>query len=184
MVLTFPNQLTLLRMAFTPLFVIALIYRQPGWALAIFVLAGLTDALDGFLARHLNQKTALGAFLDPMADKILVTAAYILLSIPAINPSNTIPLWLTALVIGRDTIIVIAALIIHLAHGRRSFQPTFWGKTATLFQVAAVFIVLLLNFLERQPSALQAVFVGVLAMTLISGFHYLSTLPRLAHPDV
>ncbi len=183
MILTFPNQLTLLRMAIVPVFVIALIYNEPGWALGVFLLAGLTDAFDGYLARRLNQKTALGAFLDPMADKLLVTSGYILLAIPSINPANTIPMWLTILVIGRDFIIVLAALIIHMTHGRRGFPPTALGKVATFVQVGAVFLVLLLNYLAVHPAAIQWVFVAVLGMTLLSGFHYLSTLPRLSGND-
>lgn len=184
MILTFPNQLTLLRMAFIPVFILALLYREPGWALAVFLMAGVTDVLDGFLARRLNQKTALGALLDPMADKLLVTAGYVLLSIPSVNALNTIPIWLTTIVISRDVIIIIAAVIIHLTYGRRSFPPTVLGKLCTLTQVATVFLVLLLNHLHRQPAGMQWVFAMALGITLLSGFHYLSTLPRLARPDV
>ncbi|MEW6364040.1 MAG: CDP-alcohol phosphatidyltransferase family protein [Acidobacteriota bacterium] len=183
MLLTFPNQLTLLRMVFVPVFIMALIYDQEGWALLVFVLAGITDALDGLLARVLDQKTTLGAFLDPMADKLLITAAFVLLSIPSVNPANTIPLWLTILVISRDVIISLSALFIHMSYGRRKFPPSRLGKTATLVDIGAVFVVLWLNYRGLQPAAIQWVFLITLAITLLSGFHYLSILPRLARGD-
>ncbi len=181
--MTFPNQLTLLRMGIVPIFIIALIYGNTGLALLVFLLAGVTDGLDGLLARRLNQKTALGAFLDPMADKLLITSAFVLLSMPGINPANTIPMWLTILVISRDVIIVLAALIIHMAYGRRTFNPSIFGKVATSVQVSVVFLVLLLNWLSLQPQAIRYAFDAVLAITLLSGFHYLATLPRLASSD-
>jgi len=183
MLMTFPNQLTLLRMGFIPVFIISIIYGKNGLALLIFLIAGLTDALDGILARRLNQRTAIGAFLDPMADKLLVTAAFVVLSMPDICPFNCFPLWLTTLVISRDVIIVVAALIIHMSYGRRSFLPSPYGKVATTVQVAAVFIVLLLNWLEWQPPLVNIVYAAVLVMTIVSGLHYLWTLPRLANSD-
>jgi len=106
-VFTIANQLTLLRMLLIPAFVILTIYGEFGWALAVFALAGLTDLLDGVAARMAGQKSELGAWLDPAADKLLLVTTFIVLSLPNIGLVNQIPLWLTVLVISRDVGIVL-----------------------------------------------------------------------------
>ena len=172
MTLTLANQLTLLRLALVPAFVILVLYGRMGWALAAFVTAGITDGLDGLIARWTNKRTALGAFLDPMADKQLLVSAFVVLSLPGIGLVNRIPVWLTVLVLSRDVAIVATVAIVSLTLGPRTFPPSIFGKVATALYIVTVAVVLLFNFL-RQPSVAVDVAVWVsLAITLVSGFHY------------
>jgi cardiolipin synthase len=172
MSLTLANQLTLIRLALVPAFVILVLYGRMGWALAAFVTAGITDGLDGLIARWTNQRTALGAFLDPMADKLLLASAFVVLSLPDIGLVNRIPVWLTVLVISRDVAIVATVAIVSLTMGPRTFPPSVYGKVATGLYIVTVTVVLFFNFL-RQPSILVDISVWVsLAITLFSGFHY------------
>src|SRR5208282_6948962 len=115
-ILTVPNQLTFLRLGFLPFFIIAILYSHFKWALAILILAGLTDGLDGLLARGLNQKTPLGAYLDPIADKLLLSSSYFVLALKA-----RIPWWLTILVLGRDVLLLAACAVILITVGYRPF---------------------------------------------------------------
>jgi len=172
MSLTLANQLTLMRLALVPAFVILVLYGRMGWALAAFVTAGITDGLDGLIARWTNQRTALGAFLDPMADKLLLVSAFVVLSLPNIGLVNRIPVWLTVLVISRDVAIVATVAIVSLTLGPRTFPPSIYGKVATALYIVTIAVVLLFNFL-KQPSFVVDILVWVsLAITLISGFHY------------
>jgi len=141
--MTVPNLLSILRMGLVPLFIIAIIEGDSPRALAIFVVAGVTDALDGFIARFWEQQTLLGTYLDPIADKLLLTSAYVVLSIPALNPVLPIPMWVTGLVIARDVLIVVMAMSMYLATGVRSFPPTGIGKVTTMLQIATVAVLLL-----------------------------------------
>src|ERR1700691_1166456 len=125
-VFTVPNQLTFLRLGFLPFFIIAIHYRRYDMALALLIIAGLTDALDGVLARSLNQKTALGAYLDPIADKLLLSSSFVLLAL-----NRKISWWLTILVLGRDVLMLTTAAVILLTAGYRAFPPTFYGKLTT-----------------------------------------------------
>ena len=172
MSLTLANQLTLIRLALVPAFVILVLYGRMGWALAAFVTAGITDGLDGLIARWTNKRTALGAFLDPMADKLLLASAFVVLSLPDIGLVNRIPVWLTVLVISRDVAIVATVAIVSLTMGPRTFPPSVYGKIATALYIVTVAVVLLFNFL-KQPSIFVDISVWVsLAITLFSGFHY------------
>jgi cardiolipin synthase len=121
--LTLANQLTLLRMLLIPAFVILVIYGHLGWALTVFVTAGVTDGLDGLIARWSGQKTSLGAWLDPMADKLLLVTTFIVLTLPGLNLANRLPTWLTVCIISRDVVIVLTVAVVNLAIGRRTFQP-------------------------------------------------------------
>ncbi len=123
MKLTWPNLLSALRIGLVPIFIVVVIERRPGQALLIFAVAGLTDLLDGFFARFLKQQSVLGAYLDPAADKLLLTAAFVMLAIPGLFPGQQIPIWMTVLVISRDVTIVVIALIAHLAIGITKFPP-------------------------------------------------------------
>src|SRR5215470_19011117 len=116
-VLTTANQLTILRIVFVPVFIILLVYKEIGWALGTFVAAGITDVLDGIIARRFGQKTSIGAVLDPIADKLLMTTSVIVLSLPQMGFPNTIPRWLMILVISRDLFILLVSLIIVLMVG-------------------------------------------------------------------
>jgi len=143
-----------------------------GWALAAFVTAGITDGLDGLIARWTNSRTTLGAFLDPMADKLLLVSAFVVLSLPGIGLVNRIPVWLTVLVISRDVAIVATVAIVSLTLGPRTFPPSVYGKIATALYIVTIAVVLLFNFLE-QASVVVDIMVWVsLAITLLSGFHY------------
>jgi len=172
MSLTLANQLTLMRLALVPAFVILVLYGRMGWALAAFVAAGITDGLDGLIARWTNSRTALGAFLDPMADKLLLVSAFVVLSLPGIGLVNRIPVWLTVLVISRDVAIVATVAIVSLTLGPRTFPPSVYGKIATALYIVTIAVVLLFNFL-KQASVVVDIMVWVsLAITLVSGFHY------------
>src|ERR1700757_2700164 len=136
-VFTVPNQLTFLRLGFLPFFIITIHYHRYGIALAVLILAGLTDGLDGLLARSLNQKTRLGAYLDPIADKLLLSSSFVVLAL-----NGQIRWWLTILVLGRDVLILTTAAVILLTAGYRSFPPSVYGKLTTTLQILLVFTVL------------------------------------------
>ncbi len=172
-VLTYANQLTILRMIFVPCFVLLVIYGHPRTAAFIFFLAGLTDGLDGWLARVFQQKTNLGQFLDPMADKLLLTAAFVTLTVPSVPVAVHIPAWLTVLTISRDVVIALSALIIHLQTGHTKFPPTILGKCTTAAQLLLVADCMLVNFstFPWEPLFRPIIF-ATLIFTLLSGFHY------------
>ena len=171
--LTPANQLTILRMAFIPAFVILVVYNQLGWAFLIFLLAGITDGLDGLIARLLHQKTTLGALLDPIADKLLLTSSFVILSVKDLGLSNILPLWLTITVISRDIFLVTSALIIMLSTGHRNFPPSFYGKASTLIQLVTVTFVLFLNYKSYTTQWLLLLYILTGAITIISGIHYI-----------
>ena len=181
MTFTIPNLLSLLRMGLIPLFVIMVMNGDAPKALLIFVVAGVTDALDGFIARFWKQQSLLGAYLDPMADKLLLTTAYVVLSIPSLNHGGAqIPPWVTILVIARDVLIVAVALVLYLAVGVTKFPPSLIGKLNTFVQVAAIFLVLLSAVrLEFELVALIAVHLVAL-LTLASGVDYIVRANRMA----
>lgn len=173
MVLTYANQLTILRMAFVPCFVLLLIYGYPKSATVLFLIAAFTDGLDGLLARKLQQKTVLGSFLDPMADKILLTAAFVTLTVPSLPLALHIPTWLTILTISRDVIIALSVLIIHLQTQHAHFPPSLLGKCTTAVQLLTVGVCMLANFEINLAAALFPYIVySTLALTLASGLHY------------
>lgn len=173
MVMTYANQLTILRMVFVPCFVILLIYGYPRLATLLFLIAGITDGLDGLLARKLKQKTALGSFLDPMADKLLLAAAFVTLSVPSIPLVLHIPTWLTVLTISRDVLIALSALVIHLHTQHSKFPPSLLGKCTTAVQLMTVAVCMLANFeLKLAVTVFPLVMYSTLAFTLASGLHY------------
>jgi len=168
-VFTYPNQLTLLRMLFLPFIVIKLVEGHYKSALILFVLAGLSDGLDGLLARVLKQQTLLGQYIDPIADKLLLSTVFLVLSI-----LHKIPWKFTVLVFSRDASILAASAVLYAIAGLRDFRPSIFGKANTLAQIAAVFFVLLLQvepsrWIEiTRHTCLRAVF----AFTIISWVHY------------
>ncbi len=172
MVLNYANQLTILRMIFIPCFVLLLIYDRPKIAILVFILAGITDGLDGLIARKLQQKTVLGSFLDPMADKLLLTAAFVTLTVPSVPVSYHIPIWLTITSISRDLLIALAALIIHLQTGHTRFSPSFLGKCTTAGQLTTVAFVMAANLSTRVIPILDPLVVATLLITVASGMHY------------
>jgi cardiolipin synthase len=171
--LTYANQLTILRMLFVPCFVLLLIYGYPKAATVLFIIAAITDGLDGLIARKLQQKTVLGSFLDPMADKILMTAAFVTLTIPSLPLVLHIPTWLTVWTISRDVIIAISVLIIHLQTHHSQFPPSFLGKCTTALQLLTVGVCMLANFYtDIALTIFPFVTYTTLVFTFASGLHY------------
>ncbi len=171
--LTPANQLTLLRMLLIPAFLILMLYEHLGWALFVFVTAGATDALDGLIARRSGQKTQLGAWLDPMADKLLLVTTFIVLTLPGLGLSNRLPVWLTVLIITRDIGIVLTVTIVNLAIGPRTFRPTAFGKAATATYIVTAVAAMLFNYLRFHSLIVDLLVYASLAITLVSGFHYI-----------
>ena len=174
-VFTVPNQLTFLRLGFLPFFIISIHYRRYEIALAILIVAGLTDGLDGLLARSLNQKTALGAYLDPIADKLLLSSSFVVLAL-----NRKISWWLATLVLSRDVILLTAAAVILVTVGYRPFPPSIYGKATTALQILLVFVVVLLGvtnwpWLEVTKNIVVYLAAG---FTIFSGFHYCFTVAR------
>jgi cardiolipin synthase len=174
-VLTTANQLTLLRIVFVPVFVILLVYGQTGWALMTFLAAGITDVLDGTIARRYGQKTRVGAFLDPIADKLLMTSAVVILSLQQMEFANPIPRWLVIIVISRDVFIMLFTLVLVLIGGFRIFPPSPYGKASTVLQVMTMFAVLYCNWRGTPVPELYVLFYMTGFMTAFSGLHYLVT---------
>jgi len=177
--LTLANQLTLLRIILIPAFVLLVVYGDLGAALVVFLVAGVTDALDGLIARLAGQGTSLGAWLDPMADKLLLVSTFVVLSVPSIPMTNHLPLWLTITVISRDIVIVGVVAIVNLAVGPRTFRPSLLGKSATAMFIVTSVVILYFNY-RRQPSVL--VDLGVwssLILTLASAADYFIRLRKL-----
>jgi cardiolipin synthase len=171
-VLTPANQLTLTRVLLAPAFVILTVYGYLGWALIVFAVAGLTDLLDGLIARIFKERTSLGAWLDPMADKLLIVATVTVLTMPGLGLINKLPVWLTILVISRDLLIVLTVAVINLAVGRREFRPSIYGKIATGTYILTCVIIMYFNYLQRTSPLVAAGIYASAAITLISGFHY------------
>jgi cardiolipin synthase (CMP-forming) len=179
--LTAANQLTIVRMLLIPAFVIFLLYGYRGWALLTFLTAGLTDMLDGLIARWTKQKTTLGAWLDPMADKLLLVTMFVMLTLPEVGAPNRLPLWFTVLVISRDVAIVLTVAVVNLAVGPRTFRPSIYGKVATATFVTTGVAALYFNYLDRTSSVVQALVYASLAITLISAGHYAMQVVRMGH---
>src|SRR6202046_4457015 len=135
---TVPNQITLLRLGFLPFFLILISYERYKWALLVLVVAGLSDGIDGLLARSLNQRSSLGAYLDPIADKLLLSSSFIILAF-----KTQIAWWLTIIVISRDILMLTVATVIILISGYRPFPPSILGKLTTFFEILLVFTVVL-----------------------------------------
>ena len=150
-----------------------MVYGLNGWALVVFIVAGVTDALDGLLARWWGEPTTLGALLDPMADKLLLISTFVVLTLPGLDLPNRFPIWLTVLIISRDVIIVVTVAVVNLGVGRRTFPPTMLGKLATLIYILTVALTLLFNWLGQPSVVVDAAIWGALAITLVSGLHYI-----------
>jgi cardiolipin synthase len=165
-----PNLLTMLRLLFIPFTVIAMLDNHYGWALAIFIFAGISDGLDGLLARLLKQKTVLGLYLDPIADKLLLSTMFLVLA-----TMHKIRWSVTVLVFSRDIIIVIICTLLYVTGVMRIFKPSWWGKANTVAQIVTVPLVLLRE-IYKEPWIGTAKQVGIWAtviLTIFSGVHYL-----------
>jgi cardiolipin synthase len=178
-VLTVANQLTFLRILLIPAFVLLVTYGYLGWALLVFLAAGVTDALDGLIARRADQRTSLGAWLDPMADKLLLVTTFIVLTLPAVELTNHVPLWLTILIISRDVVIVGVVAIVNLAVGPRTFRPSIWGKLATATYIITSVIFLYFNWRHEMSVMIDVVIWTALGVTLVSSADYMFSIRRL-----
>ena len=182
--LTLANQLTILRIMLIPVFVLLVVYAYLGWALIVFLTAGITDALDGLIARRTGQRTSLGAWLDPMADKLLLVTTFIVLTLPSLPLSNHIPLWLTVFVISRDVVIVGVVAIVSLAVGPRTFRPSMLGKLTTATFIVTGIVIMYFNYRREQSIVVDLFVWASLAVTLISAIDYFLKLRRLINePD-
>jgi cardiolipin synthase len=177
--LTIANQLTILRIVLIPIFVLLVVYGRLGEALLVFMTAGATDALDGLIARRAGQRTSLGAWLDPMADKLLLVTTFIVLTLPAIPLTNHLPLWLTIVVISRDVVIVGVVAIVNLAVGPRTFRPSLLGKATTAAFIVTSVVIMYFNYLEETSWLVDAAIWLSLALTLVSSADYFFRLRRL-----
>lgn len=170
------NCLTTFRIVLIPVFVTLLVYRRATAALVVFLLASLTDMLDGYIARSRGAQTRLGAFLDPMADKLLLTASFITLT-----HLKVLPFWITAVVISRDLVLILGAALIHVAGGTIYPTPTWMGKASTFFQMVTV-LAAMLGFYFKVPTAPRLFIWLAAGFTTASGLQYLYQGTRLLNP--
>lgn len=178
-----PNQLTMLRMALVPFLAVCLVYNKIGTAILIFIVAGLTDMLDGLIARHYGQQTTLGIFLDPIADKLLLATSFTLLSMQSLELAVRIPLWLTISVISRDILLVLGVLVFNLTVGNKTFPPSWLGKSTTVVQLFLIMMVLVSNYIGEKILFVDLVSYLTLILTISSGLHYMIQGMRLSSED-
>ena len=186
-ILTIPNLLTFLRMALIPVFAIMLVYHREGWALAVFTIAGVSDGVDGFIARRLKQESELGTIIDPVADKLLMTTAFVMMTLPSVMGTARflpVPFWVTATVIGRDVMIVTVAGAINVMTGFRGFKPSWLGKASTFVQVVGVIMILIAAvYPELRGFYLPTVYTTVAAFAVFSGIHYIFYVAKLMRDE-
>jgi cardiolipin synthase len=175
--LTLPNFITFMRMAMVPFVVLAISERNFGIALWILIVAGLTDAFDGYIARRMDMRSRIGAYLDPLADKMLITIAYIALTIP-FGQEVVIPLWLTILALFRDFVIMLVAGVLYMVEGLREFPPSPLGKATTFSQVLTIAVVLLANVTPIPWWIPEVCFYGSFGLVIASGFNYIYRVSR------
>jgi cardiolipin synthase len=174
-----PNMLTVLRVLLTPLFVICVMREMLGFALLVFAIASVSDALDGLLARWLRQRTTFGAYLDPVADKLLMTATYVVLAVYAIMPS-----WLAVLVISRDVLISVGVFVmLAVAHRREDIPPSRISKWNTICQALTVLFVLTNALVPLHPLSGVVLYAATGTLTVASGIHYLYVGLNVLHGD-
>ena len=188
-IITLPNLLTIFRMVLIPVFVSMLFYQKFVWALAIFVVAGITDGLDGLLARRFRQQSQLGRILDPIADKLMLVTSFVVLSMRGVFPTPLprhlpIPFWVTITVISRDVFILIGAAAINIVTGFRHFRPSFLGKVSTVVQIVSVAAVMLAARVRIGAGYyLPTLYTAVFALAILSGVHYVFFVSRLMNED-
>ena len=184
MQLTVATKITLLRMFLIPFIAIGILYHRYGLALLIFLFSGLTDMFDGLVARRFKQKTKLGALLDPMADKLLLSTSFLLLTLPSSQLSVAIPVWLAVMVFARDIIIVVSSVAIALTTGFTKFDPTIYGKASTLVQIGCVLAVLIANYVGLRETWIEWLFYLTFVLTLFSGLHYIYVFTKRYNPEM
>ena len=174
--MTTANKVTILRILLIPFFVVQILYyfstgRELHWILALvaFALAAILDGVDGYIARRFNQKSELGAILDPLADKLLLVSALVLLSVDSHGYLQTIPLWFTVTVISRDVLLVIGVLVVFLICGHVPVRPRWAGKVATVLQMITV----VWTMMKWSPAWFGWWALSAAVLTLFAGFQYL-----------
>jgi cardiolipin synthase len=188
-ILTVPNMLTVFRMVLIPVFVTMLFYQRFIVALAVFVCAGLTDGLDGLLARRFDQRSQLGTVLDPIADKLMMVTAFIVLSMRSIFPAPVpshlpVPFWVTVAVISRDVFIIVGAAAINIMTGFRGFRPSWLGKVNTTVQIVAIAAIMFAaSFPYYTGYYLPTVYATVFTFAILSGVHYIFFASKLLNED-
>ena len=188
-IITVPNLLTIFRMVLIPVFVSLLFYQRFVLALAVFVLAGVTDGLDGLLARRFDQRSQLGTILDPIADKMMMVTSFVVLSMRSVFPHPIpshlpIPFWVTISVISRDVFILVGAAAINIVTGFRGFRPSLLGKINTTVQIVAIGIIMLAASVPYGTGYyLPTVYAVVFAMSVLSGAHYVVFVSKLLNED-
>ena len=188
-IVTLPNLLTVFRMVLIPVFASLLFYQRFVLALVVFVLAGVTDGLDGLLARRFNQKSQLGSILDPIADKLMLVTAFVVLSMRSVFPQPLpshlpVPFWVTVAVISRDVFILVGAAAINVVTGFRGFRPSMLGKINTTVQIGAIAAII---FAASVPYGtgyyLPTIYTTVFVFAVLSGAHYVFFVSKLVNED-
>ncbi len=169
---TLPNVLTFARLAALPFLVMAILDGRAWAALAIFLAAAITDIVDGFLARRFGMGSPLGAWLDPIADKLFLVSSFVVFALPGTPTTVRIPVWLLVLTIFRDVFILVICLVLFLALGVRSFPPSILGKLTTFAEICMIVAILMANVGALPPLVAQAFFGIVAALAVASGLHY------------
>ena len=188
-IVTVPNLLTVFRMVLIPVFVSLLFYQRFILALTVFVLAGVTDGLDGLLARRFNQKSQLGTILDPIADKLMLVTAFVVLSMSAVFPKPLprhlpVPFWVTVAVISRDVFILVGAAAINIVTGFRRFRPSILGKINTTVQIFAVTAIMFATSVPYGTGYyLPTIYTTVFTLAILSGAHYVFFVSKLLNED-
>ena len=188
-ILTVPNLLTVFRMVLIPVFVTLLFYQRFLWALAVFVMAGLTDGLDGLLARRFAQESQLGTILDPIADKLMLVTAFIVLSMRSVFPQPLpshlpVPFWVTIAVISRDIFITVGALAINMMTGFSGFRPSWLGKLNTTVQIGGIAAIMFAPSVPLYTGYyLPTVYAAVFTMAILSGLHYIFFVSKLMNEE-
>ena len=188
-IVTLPNLLTVFRMALIPVFVSLLFYQKFLLALAAFVVAGITDGLDGLFARRFQQHSPLGRILDPIADKMMLVTSFVVLSMRGVYPTPLpnhlpVPFWVTITVISRDVFILVGAAAINMVTGFRAFRPSLPGKISTVVQIVTVAAVIFAA--ETRVGTgyyLPTLYTSVFALALLSGVHYAFFVVKLLNED-
>lgn len=179
---TLPNFITLLRLAALPFFLLSIAEGRFGIALAIFVAAGISDGVDGYLARRFGMNSALGAYLDPIADKLLLMSSYLFLAVPSYPATVKVPIWLAVMVISRDLLLMVVGLLLILTSTKKRFPPTWLGKVATVTLIVSVLFVLCANVWEWPRPILLIGFGAAATATVLSGFDYVIRVVRAPQP--
>ena len=174
-----PNALTLFRILLVPAFLIAVIYGCLATALVLFITAGMTDLLDGVLARRYGHETILGSFLDPVADKLLMTVSFISLAVIGLLPP-----WLGVLAVSKDLFVVIGTAVLYFSGQPVAAVPTLWGKQTTFLQIVTLGLALLFAVIEVDPRVLGPLFILTGAVTAFSGLHYIISGLRSLPPEI